>query len=96
MVLYPLTEPLGLVVQPLFRDSPNNVAKSVLITSGSETDEVPNASPGVAPGFDLFADFQSSQVFLQTDTSGQIRARAGVASSTLDIIYLEKRSPPTR
>lgn len=84
--LYTLTVPLGLIVQPIFRASSNNALKAVLITSGSETDVAPNANPAVAPAFDLFSDFQGFTIFAQTNTSGQVRARADAASSTLDIV----------
>lgn len=87
--------PAGIKVQPLCRMGFSNAGTtSFLLTSPDETDVAPNAADpaSAAPGWDIFYVNVAQGVtngtcpFLTTNTSGQIRARAGASSSTLTIV----------
>lgn len=87
--------PTGVKVVPLCRYSVSNAsANSVILTSGDETDVAPTSTNpfSAAPGFDMLDSSLTVGVqntgcpFLTTNTSGQIRARATAASTTLAIV----------
>lgn len=82
--LYTLTVPSGIKVQPLIRQMTTTAGAKVLISSPDETDVAPGTYSTV-PQYDSdgtsLATFDTP--FLTTNTSGQIGARAAVASSAL-------------
>lgn len=84
-VLYTLSTPLGYKARPLVRTLTGNTSAVIILTSPDETDSAASATESVAPGFDLGGGDISTQPFLYTNTSSQIRARASAAASTLYI-----------
>lgn len=82
-VLYALAIPSGIKVQPLFRAIGSTVSSDILITSPYSPDEA--VSSGAAPLVDTRAtsDGLFSSQFTLSNTSAQIRARAGDAGTSL-------------
>lgn len=87
--------PPGIQVRPICRYTVSNAsANSVLLTSPDATDVAPSSTTpfSAAPGFDQLdntltvGDQNTACPELVTNTSGQIRARATAASTTLAIV----------
>lgn len=86
-----LTVPSGIKVIPFIRATSSNAF--VILTSGDESDVAPNTSAAwvAAPGQDIYPITGGGGVvnmasLYTTNTSGQIFARAGAASSVLNIV----------
>lgn len=83
-ILYTLTVPQGIKVQPIVR-AVGGTTNVMLLTSGDETDVAPSTTFSVVPDWDYSgsaaANFNAN--FLTTNTSGQIgcRASAGTGNS---------------
>lgn len=86
--LYALSVPGGIKVQPILRYSGNTSGNTTILTSGDETDVAPSSAVTTVPGYD-YADSASSHMytmFLTTNTSSQIGARANGSSTPVDIV----------
>jgi hypothetical protein len=84
--LYTLTVPTGIKVNPIMRFMGASASShTVIITSGDETDVAPSAyASGTVPLWDLqgvSVDI-AAQLYVTTNTSGQIGARASAANGT--------------
>jgi hypothetical protein len=96
-VLYTLSAPAGIKVQPLYRANSATNSQAIILTSGDETDIAPTTGtqPGewiTVPGADFITPSASGfsgggasfprDGLLTTNTSGQIGARASASSTS--------------
>jgi hypothetical protein len=85
--LYTLSVPTGVKVKPLIRYSANN---ATILSSPDETDVAPTTTLATSPGYDsnnsLTGGIVFGPVFLFTNTSAQLRARAQTGGATMVII----------
>lgn len=83
-ILYSLNVPTGFRVEVKCRaNTDTSGAKQIIFTSGDEVDVAPTNN-GVSPSFDLTAanaTLLTKDLFLTTNTSGQIGARSNAAST---------------